>query len=336
MDTPQGPGNELVGVVCVGGVCFVGRVESVLAILCPGQGAQAPGMLSPWLELPAVDASLEALSEAAQVDLRQLGTQADAETIRDTQYAQPLIVAASLLSLQALLGEDTSAVDVTAGHSVGELAAAAVAGTLSATDALTLVGVRGRAMAAAAAVTPTGMSAIVGGDPAEVDAALTAHGLTAANVNGGGQVVAAGTLEQLAALADAPPAKARVVPLQVAGAFHTEHMAPAVEQVRAAAGAMTPTDPRATLLSNADGAAVTSGPEALERLVAQVARPVRWDLCCETMLELGVTAVIELAPAGVLTGLARRTLPGVQTLALKSPDQIDAARELVREHGGSR
>ncbi|WP_454085243.1 ACP S-malonyltransferase [Georgenia sp. Marseille-Q6866] len=308
----------------------------MLAILCPGQGAQAPGMLSPWLELPALDASLEAFSEAAEVDLRQLGTQADAETIRDTQYAQPLIVAASLLSLQALLGEDTSAVGVTAGHSVGELAAAAVAGTLSATDALTLVGVRGRAMAAAAAVTPTGMSAVVGGDPAEVEATLAAHGLTAANVNGGGQVVAAGTLEQLTALADAPPAKARVVPLQVAGAFHTEHMAPAVEQVRAAAAAIAPADPRATLLSNADGAAVTSGADALERIVAQVARPVRWDLCCQTMLELGVTAVIELAPAGVLTGLARRTLPGVQTLALKSPDQIDAARELVREHGGSR
>jgi len=293
-------------------------------------------MLSPWLELPELAAPLDAFSEAAGLDLRRLGTEADAEEIRDTRNAQPLIVAASLLALQAVLGEDTGAVDVTAGHSVGELAAAAVAGVLSPGEAMTLVGVRGRAMAAAAAVTPTGMSAVVGGDPDEVSETIAAHGLTAANVNGGGQVVAAGTLDQLAALAEAPPAKARVVPLQVAGAFHTEHMAPAVAEVRSAAGSLTASAPRASLLSNADGAAVTSGEDALERIVAQVARPVRWDLCCRTMLDLGVTAAVELAPAGVLTGLARRTLPGVQTLALKSPDQIDAARELVREHGAAR
>lgn len=308
----------------------------MLAILCPGQGAQTPGMLSPWLELPELADSLDALSEAAQLDLRHLGTAADAETIRDTKVAQPLIVAASLLAFQAVFGQETGAVDVAAGHSVGELAAAAVAGVLTDRDALHLVGVRGRAMADAAAITPTGMSAVVGGDPDEVTATITRHGLTAANVNGGGQVVAAGTLDQLAALAAEPPAKARVVPLQVAGAFHTEHMAPAVAEVRTAASSLSPADPRATLLSNADGAAVTSGADALERIVAQVARPVRWDLCCRTMLDRGVTAAIELAPAGVLTGLARRTLPGVQTLALKSPDQIDAARELAREHGGTR
>ncbi len=320
----------------MGGRRIVERVERVLAILCPGQGAQTPGMLSPWLELPGLDATLDAFSEAAQLDLRHLGTEADAETIRDTKNAQPLIVAASLLALQALLGEDTAPVDVTAGHSVGELAAAAAAGVLSARDAMTLVGVRGRAMADAAATTPTGMSAVVGGDAEEVSEAISSHGLTAANVNGGGQVVAAGTLAQLAALADNPPARARVVPLQVAGAFHTEHMAPAVTAVRDAAARLSPADPRATLLSNADGAPVPSGVDALERIVAQVARPVRWDLCCATMLETGVTAAVELAPAGVLTGLARRTLPGVQTLALKTPDQIDAARELVREHGATR
>lgn len=308
----------------------------MLAILCPGQGAQTPGMLSPWLEVPELATSLDAYSEAAGLDLRRLGTEADAEEIRDTRNAQPLIVAASLLALQALLGEDTTAVGVTAGHSVGELAAAAVAGALTPGDAMTLVGVRGRAMAEAAAVTPTGMSAVVGGDPDEVAAAIEAHGLTAANVNGGGQVVAAGTLEQLAALSEAPPAKARVIPLQVAGAFHTEHMAPAVADVASAATSLAPSAPRASLLSNADGTAVTSGDDALERIVAQVARPVRWDLCCATMLDLGVTAAVELAPAGVLTGLARRTLPGVQTLALKSPDQIDAARELVRAHGAAR
>ena len=308
----------------------------MLAILCPGQGAQSPGMLAPWLELPELSASLDAYSDAAGLDLRRLGTEADAEEIRDTRNAQPLIVAASMLALQALFGQDTTAVDVTAGHSVGELAAAVVAGVLTSEQAMTLVGVRGRAMAAAAAVTPTGMSAVVGGEPEEVEQVLARHGLTAANVNGGGQVVAAGTLDQLAALAEQPPAKARVVPLQVAGAFHTEHMAPAVGEVAAAAASLTPVAPRATLLSNADGAAVTSGQDALDRIVAQVARPVRWDLCCRAMGDLGVTAAVELAPAGVLTGLARRTLPGVQTLALKSPDQIDAARELVREHGATR
>ena len=308
----------------------------MLAIICPGQGAQTPGMLAPWLELPDVAATLASFSEAAGVDLQELGTTADADTIRDTANAQPLIVAASLLSLRALLGEDTSAVGLTAGHSVGELAAAAVAGVLSPVEALRLVGVRGRAMAEAAAVTPTGMSAVVGGDSQEVQDTLATHGLTPANVNGGGQVVAAGTMPQLAGLAEAPPARARVIALQVAGAFHTEHMAPAVEQVRQAAAGLAPAGPVATLLSNADGAAVGTGAQALEQIVAQVARPVRWDLCCATMLELGVTGVIELAPAGVLTGLARRTLPGVQTLALKSPDQLDAARDLVRDHGGPR
>ncbi len=308
----------------------------MLAIVCPGQGAQTPGMLAPWLELPELAATVDDLSAAAGVDLRELGTTADAETIRDTANAQPLIVAASLLSLQALLGSDTAPVGLTAGHSVGELAAAAVAGVLRPTEALTLVGVRGRAMAEAAATTPTGMSAVVGGEPEDVTATLARHGLTPANVNGGGQVVAAGTQDQLAALAEDPPARARVMPLQVAGAFHTEHMAPAVEQVRSAAATLAPADPRTALLSNADGTAVTSGTDALERIVAQVARPVRWDLCCQTMLDRGVTAVIELAPAGVLTGLARRTLPGVQTLALKSPDHLEAARELVRDHGGSR
>ncbi|MEE6282358.1 ACP S-malonyltransferase [Georgenia sp. MJ170] len=308
----------------------------MLAIVCPGQGAQSPGMLSPWLELPSLADSVATMSDAAEVDLRYLGTEADAAAIKDTANAQPLIVAASLLSFGAVFGEDSSAVGVAAGHSVGELAAAAVAGTLDATDALRLVGARGRAMAAAAAVTPTGMSAVVGGDPEEVLETLREHGLTPANVNGGGQVVAAGTLPQLEALMANPPARARVIALQVAGAFHTVHMEPAVEQVQQAAATITPSDPTPVLLSNADGAAVTSGTDALARIVAQVARPVRWDLTCQTMLELGVTGLIELAPAGVLTGLARRALAGVQTLALKSPDQLDDARAMAREHGAAR
>ncbi|MFC7406016.1 ACP S-malonyltransferase [Georgenia alba] len=307
----------------------------MLALLCPGQGAQKPGMLESWLELDGAAERLEAYSAVTGLDLRSLGTTADADTIRDTRVAQPLLVAASLLSLHAL-GLERGVVGATAGHSVGELAAVAVAGVLSDDDALRLVRERGRAMADAAAARPTGMSAVVGGRPEEVAETLERHGLTAANVNGGGQVVAAGTAEQLEALGEAPPARTRVIPLQVAGAFHTEHMAPAVEQVRAAADALTPSDPTVPLLSNADGAVVTSGNDAVERLVNQVASPVRWDLCCERLVELGVTAAIELCPGGVLTGLARRTLPGVETLALTGPDDLTAARDLVARHGGAR
>ncbi|GAA4286179.1 ACP S-malonyltransferase [Georgenia daeguensis] len=308
----------------------------MLALLCPGQGAQTPGMLAPWLEVPELRQRLERYAEVTELDLLSLGTTADADTIRDTRVAQPLIVAASLLSLHALALEDVPEADVTAGHSVGELAAVAVAGVLTDEQALVLVRERGRAMADAAAARPTGMTAVVGGKPEEVTEALARHGLTAANVNGGGQVVAAGTTEQLDALAADPPARARVIPLQVAGAFHTEHMAPAVERVRDAAASLAPADPRLTLLSNADGAVVTSGAETLERLVTQVANPVRWDLCCEQLLALGVTGVVELCPGGVLTGLARRTLPGVETVAVKSPGDLPAARDLMTRHGGNR
>ncbi|ASR54812.1 ACP S-malonyltransferase [Cellulomonas sp. CW35] len=316
----------------------------MLVVVCPGQGAQSPGMLAPWLELPSVAEAVGRASQATGLDLVAHGTTSDADTIRDTAVAQPLLVASALATLRAVLELDVSAplgaavadrVDVTAGHSVGELAAAAVAGVLTDDEALRLVAVRGAAMARAAAVTPTGMSAVLGGDPDEVLAALARHALVPANVNGGGQVVAAGTLDALAALAAEPPARARVVPLQVAGAFHTEHMAPAVDELRAAAAEVTPGEPGVTLLSNADGAAVASGAQALARVVAQVANPVRWDLCCATLLELGVTGLLEVAPGGVLTGLARRTLPGVETVAVKTPADLDAARDLVRRHASS-
>ena len=272
------------------------------------------------------------------------GTTPDAETIRHTAVAQPLLVATALASLRAVLGTEATtdlaqvapaSFDVAAGHSVGELAAAAVAGVLTDDEALRLVAVRGAAMARAAAVTPTGMSAVLGGDPQEVLATLERHHLVPANVNGGGQVVAAGTLAALAALAADPPTRARVVPLQVAGAFHTEHMAPAVDELRAAASAVTPGGPTVALLSNADGTVVADGSDALARIVAQVANPVRWDLCCATLLELGVTGLLEVAPGGVLTGLARRTLPGVETVAVKTPADLDAARDLVRRHASS-
>lgn len=305
----------------------------MLAIVCPGQGSQTPGFLAPWLEVPAFRSRLEALADVVGLDLVAHGTTSDAETIRDTAVAQPLIVASGIAAGAALLPDGPSGVGVTAGHSVGEITAAAFAGVLSDEDAMVFVRERGRGMAAASALTPTGMSAVLGGDPDEVAQALAKHGLTAANANGAGQTVAAGTLEQLAALAAEPPAKTRVIPLQVAGAFHTSHMAPAVDALVELTSGMTTADPTVRLLSNADGQPVDGGADALTRLVRQVSSPVRWDQCMQTLVDLGVTALIELPPAGTLVGLAKRAMPGVTTLAVKTPDDLAAAHDLIREHG---
>ncbi len=299
----------------------------MLVLVAPGQGAQTPGFLTPWLDLPGAADRLGAWSDAIGLDLAHYGTQADADAIRDTAVAQPLLVAAGLLSATALGDIAPGAV---AGHSVGEITAAAFAGVLDDTAALTLVRKRGLAMAEAATVTETGMSALLGGDPETTVAHLEKLGLTPANVNGAGQIVAAGTLEQLAALeADKPEGVRRVVALKVAGAFHTHHMAPAVDALAEAAKALTPADPAVTYVSNKDGKAVATGDEVLSRLVGQVANPVRWDLCMETFKELGVTGLIEVCPGGTLTGLAKRALPGVKTVALKTPEDLDAARELI-------
>ncbi|MHA7271775.1 ACP S-malonyltransferase [Arthrobacter sp. HLT1-20] len=309
----------------------------MLAIVCPGQGSQTPGFLSPWLERPGVAAQLATLSDAAGIDLLTHGTTSDAETIKNTAVAQPLIVAAGLIAAQALLGTEVATAlagrnVVVAGHSVGEITAAALTGTLSNADAMAFVRERANRMAEAAAATPTGMAAVVGGDADEVLAAIAAAGLTPANMNSKGQTVAAGTLEQIAALVAAPPAKARVIPLQVAGAFHTHHMTPAVSALKALAPSLTPHPPKVALLSNYDGAVVPSGEAALESLIAQVSRPVRWDLCMETMSAMGVTALIELTPAGTLTGLAKRGMSGIATLAVKTPDDLAAAAELLAAH----
>ncbi|MFJ5267330.1 ACP S-malonyltransferase [Streptomyces sp. NPDC088358] len=307
----------------------------MLVLVAPGQGAQTPGFLTPWLDLPGAADRLAAWSDAIGLDLAHYGTQADADAIRDTAVAQPLLVAAGLLSAAALGDVSALAPGAVAGHSVGEITAAAFAGVLDDTAALTLVRTRGLAMAEAAAVTRTGMSALLGGDPETTVPHLEKLGLTPANVNGAGQIVAAGTLEQLAALeADKPDGVRRVVALKVAGAFHTHHMAPAVEALAQAAEDLNPADPQVTYVSNKDGQAVKSGADVLKRLVGQVANPVRWDLCMETFQELGATALIEVCPGGTLTGLAKRALPGVKTLALKTPDDLDAARELLAEHSG--
>ena len=314
----------------------------MLVIAAPGQGAQAPGFLTPWLDLPGVADRLTEWSDLAGCDLIACGTTAGAEEITDTAIAQPLLVAAAIAAAESLGGGAERAGDldqirrqavIAAGHSVGELAAGAIAGVLSAEDAMRLVGVRGRAMAKAAAAEATGMTAVLGGDQDEVLAALAAHGLTPANVNGAGQIVAAGTMAQLDALAAAPPAGARLRPLSVAGAFHTVHMAPAVDALREAAASVTVRDPGLMLLSNADGAVVTSGRDWLERIVTQVSAPVRWDLCMQTMSGLGASALIELPPGGTLTGLARRALPDLARVALKTPGDLAAARGLLAEHG---
>jgi len=299
----------------------------VIIAVFPGQGSQSPGFLSPWLELDGARERIEAYSEWAGVDLIAAGTEWDAEQIRDTKVAQPLIVAASLLSWNALESRDEVA--GVAGHSVGEFAAAAAAGILSEEDALRLVGLRGRAMAEAAAAAATGMSAVIGGDEAAVVSRLHELDLTPANYNGGGQLVAAGALDALQALSAEPTAGTRVIPLQVAGAFHTRFMAPAVETLREAASGVSTSDPAVRVWTNRDGSAVTSGASFRDLLVDQVASPVRWDLCMASFAEAGVTGLVELSPAGTLTGLAKRALRGVPAVAVKTPNDIEAAAALL-------
>jgi len=307
----------------------------VLVVVAPGQGSQTPGFLSPWLEVPKFEDRLRWLSTVSGIDLVAHGTDSDADTIRDTAVAQPLLVGAGLVTLLSLFpkpGEAYGKVGAGAGHSVGEITAAVGAGVMTAEQAMVFVRERGRAMAEAAAVTPTGMTAVLGGDRDEVVAAAEKQGLTAANENGAGQIVVAGTLEQLEAFAAEPPAKARLRPLQVAGAFHTEHMAPAVGHLASLAKSIYVHDTRLRLISNADGTVVHSGRDVLKRLVTQVSSPVCWDLCMQTMAEIGVTALLELTPGGTLTGLAKRGLPGVETLALNTPDDLPAAWDLIERH----
>lgn len=309
----------------------------MLVIASPGQGAQAPGFLSPWLDLPGVAERLGTWSELAGCDLIKYGTTASADEIADTAVTQPLLAGAALVTAEVLCGGLAQArrvAGIAAGHSVGELAAGAIAGVISADDAMRLVGVRGRAMAEASARQPTGMTAILGGEEAGVLARLEACGLTPANINGAGQIVAAGTREQLDALAADPPPRARLRPLSVAGAFHTGHMAPAVAALREAAASVTVSDPEIVLLSNRDGEPASSGADWLERIINQVSAPVRWDECMRSMTALGASALVELLPGGALTGLARRAIKGIETAALKTPDDLGAARSLLAQHGG--
>ena len=302
----------------------------MIVIVAPGQGSQTPGFLEPWLAEPRFRTHLESISDSVGLDLVAHGTTSDADTIRDTAVAQPLIVAAGLLTLGALFADGRrEKVAGVAGHSVGELTAAAAAGILSETDAVTFVRERGRAMAAAAAITPTGMSAVLGGDEAQLLARLEELGLEPANFNGGGQIVVAGALEALDALKANPVAGTRVIPLQVAGAFHTRYMQPAVEHLRGVAGGFEVSDPSLPIWTNRDGSTVASGAQFVDLLVGQVSSPVRWDRTMDAFVAAGVTGLIELAPAGALVGLAKRGLKGVPTVAVKTPDDLAAAFALI-------
>ncbi|WP_166971607.1 ACP S-malonyltransferase [Brevibacterium atlanticum] len=300
----------------------------MLAITCPGQGAQKSGFLSSFLELETFSAQIDELQAASGIDLRLHGTESDDETIKDTALAQPLLVA-SAIACAAELGVTPA---VVAGHSVGEIAAAQLAGIFTSADAMSFVSVRANGMASAAAATPTGMSAVVGGVPEDVLAAIEAAGASPANVNGGGQTVAAGSREALDALAENPPERARVIPLPVAGAFHTEYMAPATEALDATASELEISDPQVRILTNSDGSAVAGGRDYVDLLVKQVTNPVRWDLCQESLLAEGVTGMIELVPGGTLTGIARRAMKGVETFAIKSAADLDGAREFAAAH----
>ena len=301
----------------------------VLTLLAPGQGSQTPGMLEPWLDLPGAADQVATWSKSTGLDLARLGTTATAEEITDTAVTQPLVVVSALLAHDELAKRSTLPDDlVVAGHSVGELAAAAIAGVITRDEAVTLAAIRGREMAKACALEPTTMAAVLGGDEEQVLARLAELELVPANRNAVGQIVAAGRVEAIDALLADPPAKARTRKLSVAGAFHTHFMAPAQDAVAAAAASITPQEPTAVLLSNYDGRPVSSGREALDRIVAQVTNPVRWDLCSATMREIGVSALVELPPAGTLVGIAKRELKGVPTRACKTPDDLDGATEL--------
>ena len=307
----------------------------MIAIICPGQGAQTPGFFNPWLELEPFRASIELMQEAAGVDLIKHGTVSDADTIRDTAIAQPLIVSAGIATAATLFAGASaldSGVSGVAGHSVGEITAAAIAGVLDPATAIKFVKTRGDAMAEAAALEQTSMAAVVGGDQSTVEDQLQKLGLEPANYNGGGQIVAAGSASAIAQLQANPPSGSRVIALQVAGAFHTRYMQSAVDKLGDFASTLEATDPKTTLWSNAGGVVVADGQHYIDLLVKQVSSPVRWDLCMQSMLEAGVTALIEVAPAGTLVGLAKRSMPGIESVAVKSPENLDAALSLINNH----
>jgi len=307
----------------------------MIVVVCPGQGAQTPGFLAPWLELPKFKAALETMQSASDLDLIKFGTVSDADTIRDTAIAQPLIVAAGVATMAQIFdtaGTVSGSIAGIAGHSVGEITAAIGAGVFTPETGIKFVKQRGKSMASAASLEATSMAAILGGDQALIEARLSELGLEPANYNGGGQIVAAGSAAAIAELQAGAPAGSRVIPLQVAGAFHTRYMAPAIDELSVYAQGLPVADPQTRIWTNAGGKQVSTGAEYLQLLIQQVKSPVRWDLCMSALVEAGVTALIEVAPAGTLVGLAKRSMPGIEAIAVKTPENIDAALSLIANH----
>jgi [acyl-carrier-protein] S-malonyltransferase len=307
----------------------------MIVVVCPGQGSQTPGFMTPWLELPLFMSSIQRMQDASGVDLIEHGTKSDADTIRDTAIAQPLIVAAGVATLNQLLDGQTAeqaGISGVAGHSVGEVTAAIVSGIFDSETGIRFVNERGQAMAKAAALETTSMAAILGGAQEDVEAKLASLDLEPANYNGSGQIVAAGSAASIAELQASPLDGTRVIPLQVAGAFHTRYMKPAVSRLGDYAKNLEFANPKINLWSNSGGRKIDSGIEFVELMVQQVSSPVRWDLCMQSMVNAGVTAMIELSPAGTLVGLAKRAMPGIETIAVKTPENLDAALALINNH----
>lgn len=307
----------------------------MIVVVCPGQGSQTPGFMTPWLELPLFKSSIQRMQDASGVDLIEHGTKSDADTIRDTAIAQPLIVAAGVATLNQLLDGQTAeqaGISGVAGHSVGEVTAAIVSGIFDSETGIRFVNERGQAMAKAAALETTSMAAVLGGSQEDVEAKLDSLDLEPANYNGSGQIVAAGSAASIAELQASPLDGTRVIPLQVAGAFHTRFMKPAVSTLGDYAKNLEFADPKINLWSNSGGRKIDSGLEFVELMVQQVSSPVRWDLCMQSMVNAGVTAMIELSPAGTLVGLAKRAMPGIETIAVKTPENLDAALALINNH----
>jgi [acyl-carrier-protein] S-malonyltransferase len=303
----------------------------VISIACPGQGSQTPGFFEPWLAIPTFKKQIDKSSEILGIDLIHFGTVADQDAIRDTKIAQPLIVAAgiaSFLVLKERLGEKL-AVSATAGHSVGEITSAYVAGIFDDQTALKFVQKRGNEMAQASSLAESSMAAVVGGEQESVLADLAARGLSAANYNGTGQIVAAGSKEKVVDMVANPPAGTRVIQLQVAGAFHTEFMESARAPLAEYSQSVQVKDPDILIWTNKDGSSVAEGSKFLDLLVNQVSNPVRWDKTMDSMTNAGVSLLIELLPGGALSGIAKRSMPNTVAIPVKTPADLDKVAEAL-------
>ncbi len=308
----------------------------MLALVAPGQGSQSVGMLAPWVADSQTKDLVESWSELISVDLLKLGQLGTAEEIKSTDIAQLLIFITSYLSSLALdLRNAKDSSIVYAGHSVGEFAAYSLAGTFEVDQALRLVAKRGQAMLSATKVfSKTGMSAVLGGNKEEVLSYLREFDLIPANINSNGQIIAAGSLENLERLSSSPLEGTRIRPLEVSAAFHTKFMEPAVSQFTEIFKTLSVNSPRQIVLSNKNGERLSKPTDIMENLIQQVISPVRWDLCQAKMVELGVTGMLELAPGGTLCGIAKKEIPNVETFAIKSPEDIQGANDFIRKHIG--